>query len=808
MRKRDHNVLLDAASLLVCGLLAGLVVAAAAFPAVATSGLAAKAGADTFDQLPTDFDVLPSPQISYVYAADRKTLLTVMYDENRRDVPITQVATVMQQAMVAAEDTRFYQHHGVDVKGVARAFVANQRGGDTEQGASTLTMQYVRQVISYSARTPQEVIDATEQTPARKLREMKYAVALEKKLNKQQILERYLNISAYGHGAYGIFAASHVYFNKDPKDLTLPEAALVAGLVKAPSTNDPATKEGLPRALERMKYVLRQMVEMGYITEADRVAAENVKLKIVGQRTPEGCLSVQRADLGGGFFCDFLRRWWLDQPAFGVDAYERENRLQSGGYTIISSLNVNTQVAAYKYANDQPSGYVANSQKVHMNQPNALMLAAIQPGTGQVQALATNRIYSNDQSHNGPNTNPAKKGQKGNWPRTTVPFISGGPDVPGYQAGSSFKIFTVVAALESGYPLALTIDTQSPFHSKFIVSSRDPTACDGNHYCPKNAGKQSGPYNMWTGFGSSINTFFVPLEQMVGAEKVVNVAQRLGIKFRAASDQELASKYASNWGAFTLGVSSTTPLELTNAYATLAADGRYCEPIPVVEITDMAGKKLDAAKPRCKQAVDPEVARAAVDVARCPVGDNSATGQCHGATAGNVHGIVKRQVAGKTGTTDSERSAAFVAMTKQLAVGGMLTDPDFPLTGKKMKHPPVNMAVAFTLRDGLNGLPAVEFTPPTRKKAYGNLVPIPNVKCATVPAATSRLRGAGFNVTVSSQRIASTCPPNTVAKTSPSGSTAKGGFVSLILSAGGGPGTPGVPPPRCPPRKPNCKPPG
>src|SRR4051812_4663391 len=484
MRKREHGLLPNAASLLLCGLLAGLVVAAAAFPAVAMSGLAAKAGSDTFENLPTDIDVLPSPQISYVYASDGKTLLAMMYDENRHDVHIDDVAEVMQHAMVAAEDNRFYQHRGVDVKGVARAFVANQNaGGQTEQGASTLTMQYVRQAISYSAKTPQEVVDATDKTPTRKLREMKYAIDLEKKLSKAQILERYLNISAYGHGAYGIFAASHVYFNKDPKDLTLPEAALIAGLVKAPSTNDPATKDGLPRAVERMKYVLRQMVEMGYITDAQRVTAESTTLKIIGQRTPEGCLSVQRADLGGGFFCDFLRRWWLDQPAFGADTYERENRLQSGGYTIISSLNVTAQVSAYKYANDQPSGYVANSQKVHMGQSNALMLAAIQPGTGQVQALATNRIYSNDQTGNGLNTNPAKRGQKGNYPRTTVPFISGGPDVPGYQAGSSFKIFTVVAALESGYPLALTIDTQSPFHSKFIVSPRDPTACDGNHYC-------------------------------------------------------------------------------------------------------------------------------------------------------------------------------------------------------------------------------------------------------------------------------------------------------------------------------------
>src|SRR5689334_7598246 len=144
MRIREHGLLPNAASLLLCGLLAGLVVAAAAFPAVAMSGLAAKAGADTFDNLPTDFDVLPSPQITYVYAADRKTLLAMMYDENRRNVGIGEVSQVMQQAMVAAEDNRFYEHRGVDVKGVARAFVANQNSGGTEQGASTLTMQYVR----------------------------------------------------------------------------------------------------------------------------------------------------------------------------------------------------------------------------------------------------------------------------------------------------------------------------------------------------------------------------------------------------------------------------------------------------------------------------------------------------------------------------------------------------------------------------------------------------------------------------------------------------------------------------------------
>ena len=263
MRKRDHGVLTNATSLLICGLLAGVVVAAAAFPVVAMSGLAAKASADAFDDLPTQLDVVPPPQISYVYAADGKTLLAMLYDENRRNVGIGDIAPVMQQAIVAAEDTRFYEHHGVDMKGVARAMVANHNAdGQVSQGASTLTMQYVRQALAYSSRTNEEIVEATEQTPARKLREMKYALALEKKYDKKDILDRYLNISSFGHGAYGIYAASEVYFGKDPRSLTLPEAALLAGLVKAPSSFDPADPDPAKRAaaLQRREYVLRQMV--------------------------------------------------------------------------------------------------------------------------------------------------------------------------------------------------------------------------------------------------------------------------------------------------------------------------------------------------------------------------------------------------------------------------------------------------------------------------------------------------------------------------------------------------------------------
>ncbi|MET7401650.1 transglycosylase domain-containing protein [Dactylosporangium sp. NPDC005572] len=714
MRLRGNGVLSAVSSLLICGLVAGVVVAAALLPALAVSGLAAKSGADTFEGMPTDLDVLPSPQISYIYASDGRTLLAMMYDENRRDVPITDVAPVMAQAIVAAEDTRFYQHHGVDLKGVARAFVNNQNGGD-QQGASTLTMQYVRQVSAYSARTPQEVVEATDKTPARKVREMKLAVALEKKLSKEQILERYLNISSFGHGAYGIFAASQVYFGKDPKDLTLPEAALIAGLVKAPTTNDPATAEGLPRALERQKYVLAQMVTMGYITRQQADEAAATELTIVGRRTPEGCEAVQRADLGAGFMCDYLRRWWLEQPAFGADAYERQNKLRSGGYTIVSSMSVQAQAAAFKYAQNQPGA----GDSVKIGDSEAVMLAAIEPGTGRVQALATNRNFSNDQTDNGPSTNPAKKGQKGNYPNTTVPLITGGPEVPGYQAGSSFKIFSAVAALEAGLPLSHTENVQKQFVSDYPVDPGSPTACNGAHYCPKNSGDQAGDFNMWQSFGMSLNTYFVPLQQKVGAEKVVDVAQRLGIQFRSPNDAELAAD-AHLWGAFTLGVSDTTPLDLANAYATLAADGKYCAPTPIVEIRDLDGNKIDAGSPQCKQVVDPDVARAAVDMARCPVGDQSAFNACPaGGTAAGVHGQVDRPVAGKTGTTDSEKSATFVVMAKQLAVAGIVTDPDNPQTDKTMSHPVINNAVAYTLKGALAGVPAVNFTAPSHAKAFG-----------------------------------------------------------------------------------------
>ncbi|WP_026184767.1 penicillin-binding protein [Salinispora vitiensis] len=785
MRKRDHNVLTNAASLLVCGLLAGVVVAAAAFPAVALSGLAAKAGAETFDALPSELAVGTGPQISHLLAADGKTPLATMYDENRRDIAkIEDLAPAMKDAILAAEDHDFYEHNGVDLNGVARAFINNSQEGAHQQGASTLTMQYVRLAIAYSATHPADVVAATEDTTARKLREMRYAVQIEKEFSKDEILRRYLNIASFGNGAYGIHAASQVYFAKPPSKLTIAEAALLAGLVKAPSTLDPTTPSGYPSALDRRDYVLDNMVKIKAISAEEAEEAKASKPKIVGKRAPNGCVDTNTQEWG--FFCDYFYRWWMEQEAFGSTSYDRERLLKSGGFEITTTLEPQVQQAA--------------DEAVRKNLPAtskaARMLAVVEPGTGRVRALSTNRDYQlddPDNPENKPHSNPAKRetGALGNYPNTVNPLLTGGDGITGYQAGSTFKIFTVVAALEKSIPLSHTINAEHRFRSDYRIDKNSPAACDGPYYCPENANlSMAGVHNMWSAFGKSVNTYFVPLQQQVGADKVVEAAKKLGITFRSQEDLDL-EKDADGWGAFTLGVSQTTPLELANAYATLGAEGLYCEPIPVQEIRDPAGNKLDIASPRCEQRISTEVARAAVDAARCPVGDKSSTTKCGGSpTAGNVRGIVDAPVAGKSGTTDGEKTASLVAMTKQYAVAGIMADPDWPQTTQRMGHDDpdgINPPVYETLRDAMKGKPRVDFTPPENKLRYGDQRSIPSVKCVSVEKAKSRITKAGFAVFVSTNRVESSCPAGTAAGTSPTGRTAKGSVVTIKVSSGPAP---------------------
>ncbi|HEY7271846.1 MAG TPA: transglycosylase domain-containing protein [Actinoplanes sp.] len=778
MRRRDHNIFANATSLLICGLLAGVVVAAAAFPAVAMSGLAAKAGGLTFAQLPSQLRDFSSPQITRIFASDNKTQIAVMYDEFRSDVSLKDIAKPMQDAIIAAEDREFYHHNGVDLKGVARAFVNNNQGGSSKQGASTLTMQYVRMSLAYSATNPQEVVDATKDTPKRKITEMKYALQVEKQLTKDQILERYLNVAPFGNQAYGVYAASQVYFNKKPKDLTIAEAALLAGMVKAPTSYNPATASGYPQAVQRRAYVIDSMVKTAAITPAQAAEALKIPIPHKVKRVGNGCVSVAKNNWG--FFCDYFYRWWMSQPAFGASTYDRERRLKSGGYRIVTTMDKDAQSDARKRITQHQSD----------KSRNALLLAAVEPGTGKVRALAANRKFKlDDPDHpqNKMSSDPRKRAKdiRGTYPNTTNPLLSGGGDITGYQAGSVFKIFTVVAALEKGYPLGYTIKAEDRYKSGYIISPSSPAACPGTHfYCPSNAAKEAGVYNIWTGFGRSVNTFFVPLEERVGSQNVVDVAKRFGIKFRAANDQNLADHGADQWGAFTLGVSASTPLDIANAYATLAGDGKYCDPTPIQQITTQGGEKLDVGKPHCIQATTPDVARAALDAARCPVGDSSQLGRCGGATAPQVRGIVGHPVYGKTGTTDHDKTAALIVGTTSLVVAGYLVNPDYADHSDRMLHDFVNPAVWQTMADFMRGKPREQFKKPENNKiAFGDQRSIPDVTCDSIGDARSRLQSAGFTVSIGGP-IDSRCPAGTVGGTNPSGRTIKGGVVVIQPSNG------------------------
>ncbi len=501
----------------------GAAVAALALPIGLGGGVLVQTATDAFLDLPSDLRITPPAQATLVYARDGKTLITEFYDENRRSVPLSDVAPVMRQAMVAAEDSRFYQHGGVDLKSVLRALVSNGSSGAVEQGASTLTMQYVRNVLKTDPDlTPAQRAEATSDTAARKLQEARYAVALEKTMSKDQILEGYLNIAYFGDGAYGIEAAAQTYFDKPANQLTLPEAALLAGLVRSPDTDNPVTGDQ-SAALDRRSYVLSAMAKANTITAAQAQAAQAEPLALHPTQAPNNCTQVPADHNDWGFFCDYVRQWWDAQTAFGTTVADRDRALNEGGYTIVTSLDPTVQASA-----------LHESLSVYGYQnPRALPIAVVQPGTGQVLSLAVNRYYSLA-------ANPG--GHR--YPNTVDQLVAGGGGVDGYPSGSTFKLFTMLAALEGGKPLNTSFDAPSPLPTRFPASG--PGSC-GGYWCPVNDNPQwmDGPRTMWDGFGRSVNTYFVWLEEQIGPQQAVAMAQRLGITFRAASDASLAANDAA-----------------------------------------------------------------------------------------------------------------------------------------------------------------------------------------------------------------------------------------------------------------------
>ncbi|MEA2425594.1 MAG: hypothetical protein QOH13_2004, partial [Thermoleophilaceae bacterium] len=694
--------LTNVTSLLLCGLLAGIVVAAAAFPLVGSVGLTAKAASDSFEDLPSDLKAGPPPLTSNLYAANGARI-TSFYDENRVTVPITQMSATMQNAIVAAEDIRFYTHKGTDPQGIMRAaFVNFVSNGGTQQGGSTLTQQYVKQALYYSAKTDAERTAAIAPNGGRKLQEMRYAISLEQKLTKKQILERYLNIANFGNRSYGVAAAAQGYFSKPATQLSLSEAALLASIVKNPEKFNPIDGDKAA-AKQRRNYVINSMLTQKMITQKQADDAKKTQIVLKPKKSPRLC---ENGDPKYGFYCSWFVEWWKSNPKFGNTRKEREDNLFKGGYNIYTALDPDIQAAAQAAADNALDSGSRFADGV----------VVVEPGSGRVKAMATSRPY----------------GLKA--PATTAPLLGGSTAIPGYQAGSTFKMFTMVAALEQGSPLNTHIQSDYQYISHQFTGG---SCGDQGFFCPHNADQRmSGDHTMWSAFGESVNTYFVQLEERVGVKAAIQAAEQLGLRLTTSTDKEqkaAALKSPSAWGSFTLGVANTTPLMMANAYATLAARGKYCDPLPLQRITDASGKPLPFANPTCKQTVPREVADAANDAARCPVGDQ-AHGSCThpggGVTVASVGRAFDREIAGKSGTTDSgtmEPSAWFVGYTPNLAAASFVANPNKIDDDVSGVHNVPQKIFNKTMGVALDKYKAQDFVPPTDAMMYGVEVSVPDV---------------------------------------------------------------------------------
>ncbi|MFI2372011.1 transglycosylase domain-containing protein [Streptomyces sp. NPDC018833] len=621
----------QAAKFLGVSVLSGAVLAGIALPAAGALGLAAKGTVEGFDEIPANLKTPPLSQRTTILDAEGGKIATV-YSRDRTVVPLKDVSPYMQKAIVAIEDARFYDHGAVDLKGVLRALNKNAQSGGVSQGASTLTQQYVKNVfVEEAGDDPDKVAQATQQTIGRKIRELKYAIQVEEELGKQKILENYLNITFFGQQAYGVEAASRRYFSKSAKDLKLEEAAMLAGIVQSPSRYDPVNDT--EEATKRRDIVLQRMADIRDISqeEADKAKAAPIKLNV--SKPDNGCITSVN---GAGFFCDYVRKTILTDPAFGKTEEERSKLWNLGGLTIRTTLSPRAQAAANKAA----------TAKVNKTDKVAAAVVQVQPGTGRILSMGQSRPYGLDQKQHETVLNLSVGSKMGG---TTY----------GFQVGSTFKPITAAAALEKGISPAQSFAT--PWKISLPMDSY--RTCAGG---PSGGGKwdlqnelksEAGSWDMTSALGKSINTYFAHLEQQTGLCETVEMARKMGYgRGLGKKLQELPS--------ITLGGQESTPLDMASAYATFANRGTYCTPVAIESVTDANGKRIKVPGSECSQVMNQQTADMINQMLKGVVEDGT----------GTQAGLQDRDNAGKTGTTNDRKDAWFVGYTPNLSTAVWVGD--------------------------------------------------------------------------------------------------------------------------------------
>ena len=737
----------------------GLVAAGLAIPFAGVLGIGTKQVASGMTKLPAELKTEPLAQRTVMVDAAGNVIATV-FDENRLNVPLNQISRKMVKAIVAIEDYRYYQHGALDLKGTLRALITNQANNGVVQGGSSITQQMVKLTLLAQAQGKKELQAATDDTYARKVRELRYAIAFEQHYSKDWILERYLNLAYFGDGAYGIQSAAKHYFNKNAKDLDWGESAVLAGLVKNPTGFDPTNYPD--RALERRDIVLDRMAQLSVIDDAKAEQLKKKKLGLDLVNTQNGCV-FSRAP----FFCDYVLQRLYHDKTLGDTVAERKKLIKSGGLTIHTTIDLRMQdaadasVADHVYPTDQAIGG----------------LAMVEPRTGNVKALAQSRPMGRDRA----------KGET--YLNYVVPKRFG--DSAGFQAGSTFKAFVLAAAIEKGIPL----DTRISAPAKISIPMSEYPTCGGHNFYstdvwePENS-TDSGTFDLYSGTQKSVNTFYAQLEKQTGLCEPYRLAREMGIDLTDPNRERVPS--------FTLGVAETSPLEMAGAYATFAGRGLACAQRPVTSIEDADGQLLRDYPENCHQVMSASTADAVNDILR---------GVQEPGGFGYDNGLALNQPsAGKTGTIQGNMAVWFMGYTPTLATAAMIAGANddgtwVTLNGQVVGGTGIGEAFGSTVAGPMWGdamhviqrwLPDDDFTPPSGQDVAGVLTEIPDTGGMGLDQATSLLQSLGFVVDVGGY-AASAYAADTVAYTLPGrgSDVASGTTVTIYQSTG-------TPPPKPP----------
>ncbi|MDJ0324434.1 transglycosylase domain-containing protein [Cryobacterium sp. PH31-AA6] len=751
--------------------IAGVLVTVAVTPALALSGMAATNTINVFENLPDYLAIDQLAQKSNIYATrdDGSTgLLASFYDQNRVEVAWDSISPFVKDAAIAGEDPRFYEHGGVDLQGTVTGLVTTIASGSA-RGGSSITQQYVKNVLvqKCEALTDEKKRTvcydaATETSPDRKLKEMRFAIGVEKKYAKDDILRQYLNITGFGGTVYGIEAAANYYYNTTAAALTLPQAASLVAIVNNPvkfqldypdsETNGAAN--GYAANKQRRDYILGEMLRYKKITQADHDAAVAAPIEPVITEPSTGCTTAGTS----AYFCDYVTKILQTDVTFGPDEETRLANFRRGGYNVYTTIDLDLQNAAVATMNE-------NVPKTYDGWDVGSVITSVQVGTGRVLAMTQNKNYTQVDG-----TDPSATAVNYN-----TDINQGGSR--GFQPGSTYKVFTLGEWLTEGHSLNERVDSRRKSDwGTFKDSCLGPQSFPG--YNPKNDANESGTnYSALESTIGSINTGFIGMAKKLDLCGIRKTAENFGVH-RADGDP------LEQGASAVLGTNEIAPLSMAVAFAGIANNGITCSPVAIDRITGPDGKELAAPKSDCKQSVDPAVDAGMTYAMQRVMTEGTAT-------ASNAGTSPRVPMIGKTGTTDGNKDTWMSGASSKVAtVVGVVSvtgdinqrQVDFPTgTAATARHRmwPAVMSVANARYGG------DAFAEPPTKVLQAVQIPIPDLRGKSMADARSTLESAGFSF-ADGGVTDSEMPAGTVARTDPAGGTTAGrGSTVTVFSSNG-----------------------